>query len=149
MPLSIALLIAGAVVLVAIAAGFLARAQDGRRRTGGTVRLDQADLPGGAVTSIALVQFSTELCARCPQVRRLLGEISRETGIARAEIDLTRRSDLATKYHVLQTPTTFLIDEAGSVAARWGGVPDRASITAAISAVRMPSDPTRQTQEQS
>ncbi|MGO2745020.1 TlpA family protein disulfide reductase [Microbacterium sp.] len=149
MPLSIALLIAGAVVLLAIAAGFFARAQDGRRRTGGKVLVDWADLPGGTTTSITLVQFSTELCARCPQVRRMLGEVSRETGIAQAEIDLTRRSDLATKYHVLQTPTTFLIDAAGEVAARWGGVPDRASIIEAIEALGVSSSPTRARQEQS
>jgi hypothetical protein len=149
MPVSIALLIAGAVVAVALAAGFIARARDGRRRSGGAVRVSPEDLPSGLLAPITLVQFSTELCARCPQVRRLLGEIASANGIARTEIDLTRRSDLATKYHVLQTPTTFLIDASGKVAARWGGVPDHGSIIEAIATLRTASRTPRQRQEQS
>ncbi|WP_417508482.1 TlpA family protein disulfide reductase [Microbacterium sp.] len=149
MPVSTALLIAGAVMAVALAVGLIARAQDGRRRSGGAVRVSDEDLPNGRRTGITLVQFSTELCARCPQVRRLLGEIASANGIARAEIDLTRSSDLAAKYHVLQTPTTFLIDASGKVAARWGGVPDHGSITEAITTLRAASRTPRERQEQS
>jgi thiol-disulfide isomerase/thioredoxin len=99
------------------------------------------DVPSGVVDSVALVQFSTELCARCPQVRRLLGEIAADRGIPHGEIDLTTRSDLATRYHVLQTPTTFLIDASGAVVARWGGVPDRRSIVDAVAALSAHSQP--------
>ena len=144
MPVSSALLIAGAVVLIALVAGILLRAQDGRKRSGGAVRLRQEDLPGGALTTPALVQFSTELCARCPQVRRLLGEVAGVSGIAHLELDVTHRGDIATRYHVLQTPTTFLVDGTGSVVARWGGVPDRASILDAVTSL-----PTSQKQEHS
>lgn len=149
MPVSTALLIAGAVLVLAIALGLLARRLDGRRRSGGTAQVRSEDVPRSTSTPITLVQFSTELCARCPQVRRMLGEIARDSGVAQAEIDLTRRSDLAAKYHVLQTPTTFLVDASGNVAARWGGVPERSSITAAIAALRAGTGATRQKQEQS
>ena len=138
MTVSSALLIAGAVVLVAVVAGILLRAQDGRRRSGGTVRVLAEDLPGGALETPALLQFSTELCTRCPQVRRLLGEIADARGIAHLELDLTHRGDVATRYNVLQTPTTFLVDATGSVVARWGGVPDRASILDALTALPDP-----------
>lgn len=149
MPVSTALLIASAVLVLAIALGLLVRRLDGRRRAGGTALVSTADLPSGISAPITLVQFSTELCARCPQVRRMLHEIAASSGVAQAEIDLTRRSDLATKYHVLQTPTTFLVDASGNVAARWGGVPERASITDAIAALRAATGATRQKQDQS
>lgn len=134
MPVSTALLIAGGIVLLAVVAGFVLRAQDGRRRSGGAVRVRPADVPGGELATAALVQFSTELCARCPQVRRLLGDIATARGIPHVEIDLTDRSDLAARYHVLQTPTTFLVDASGAVLSRWGGVPDRRSVEDAVAA---------------
>lgn len=134
MPVSTALLIAAALVLLAIAVGVVLRAQDGRRRSGGAVRVRPADLPGGVPGTAALVQFSTELCTRCPQVRRLLSEIAADRGIPHVEVDLTNRSDLATRYHVLQTPTTFLVDASGAVLSRWGGVPDRRSVEDAVAA---------------
>lgn len=149
MPVSTALLIVVAVVVLAIVTGVVVRMQDGRRRSGGVLRVDPADLQGAAVASAALVQFSTELCARCPQVRRLLGDVARAHGIAHVEIDLTHRSDLATRYHVLQTPTTFLIDRTGAVLSRWGGVPDRRSILDAVTALVPQPAPAPQKQEHS
>lgn len=149
MTVSVALLIAGAVVLVAVAAGFAVRAQDGRRRSGGALRVLNDDVPGGLPASVALVQFSTELCARCPQVRRLLGEIAADHGIPHREIDLTDRSDLAARYRVLQTPTTFLVDAVGTVVSRWGGVPDRRSIEDAVGVLDSDVEPVLKRQEQS
>jgi len=153
MPLSTALLIAGAVVLLAVVAGVALRSQDGRRRSGGAARVHAEDLPGGltASASATLVQFSTELCARCPQMRRMLGEIATDRGIPHVEVDLTNRSDLATRYHVLQTPTTFLIDASGAVLSRWGGVPDRRSIEDAVTALPSVRNavPTARRQDQS
>ena len=132
MSLSAALLLAGGMVLLATAVGVLLRAQDGRRRSAGALSVRPADLPRALGETAALVQFSTELCARCPQVRRILGDIATERGIPHVEIDLTNRSDLATRYRVLQTPTTFLIDRSGAVLSRWAGVPDRRSIEDAL-----------------
>ncbi|MGM7666112.1 TlpA family protein disulfide reductase [Microbacterium sp. A93] len=145
MPVSTALLIAGAVVVLAIVSGVILRAQDGRRRSGGHLLVLREDLPGKALASRAtLVQFSTELCARCPQVRRMLTAIAdTDDGVTHVEIDLTNRNDLATHYHVLQTPTTFLVDASGAVQSRWGGVPDRRAIEDALSTI-----PAVRTQEQ-
>lgn len=140
MPVSLALVIAGVVVVLAVVCGFIVRAQDGRRRSGGSLRVLPADLAGRSLASNAtLVQFSTELCARCPQVRRLLGQIADEhAGVERIEIDLTGRNDLATRYHVLQTPTTFLVDSSGVVLSRWGGVPERRTIEDALASALTP-----------
>ena len=86
--------------------------------------------------SATLLQFSTELCTRCPQVRRLLGEVAAASeGIAHVEVDLTHRPDLSSRYRVLQTPTTFVIDRSGAVHARFHGVPQRHAIAEALAAV--------------
>ena len=134
MPLSTALVIAGALVAVSIALGWLLRKMDGRRRSGGDLRLRAEDL--ALAPTATLVQFSTEMCTRCPQVRRLLRDIAgAHAGVEVAEIDLTHRNDLATRYRVLQTPTTFLVDASGIVISRWGGLPDRAAINDALESV--------------
>jgi len=140
MTVSAALAITGAVVALAIVCGFIVRAQDGRRRTGGHLQVRSEDLAGQPLaTTATLVQFSTQLCARCPQVRRLLGQIAdQHAGIEHVEIDLTNRNDLATRYHVLQTPTTFLVDASGMVLSRWGGVAHRSAIEDALASVLTP-----------
>jgi thiol-disulfide isomerase/thioredoxin len=137
MTVSVALIIAGAVVALAVVCGFVVRAQDGRRRAGGHLRVRSEDLAGLSLASAAtLVQFSTELCTRCPQVRRVLRQIADEHAeVEHIDIDLTNRNDLATRYHVLQTPTTFLVDASGTVRSRWGGVPHRSAIDDALAAV--------------
>ncbi len=73
-----------------------------------------------------LLQFSTELCARCPGVHRTLAGIaeSRE-GVLHLDVDLTHRPDIAKHFHVLQTPTTLILDKDGAVQTRFGGVPNR------------------------
>ena len=142
MSVSVALMITGIIVALAIACGFIVRAQDGRRRSGGHLIVRSEDLGGHSFAATAtLVQFSTELCARCPQVRRLLGGIADEhAGISHIEIDLTNRNDLATRYRVLQTPTTFLVDASGAVLSRWGGVPHRSAIEDALASVLAPQE---------
>ncbi|KDA05810.1 thiol-disulfide isomerase [Microbacterium sp. CH12i] len=138
MPVSTALLIAGALVVLAVIGGFGMRMLDGRLRSGGDLRVRADDLSGAVLAPGAtLVQFSTELCARCPQVRRLLSEIAESRGgVEHVEIDLTNRNDLASRYHVLQTPTTFLVDASGAVLSRWGGVPDRRAINEALASLK-------------
>lgn len=129
-----ALAVAGALLVGTLAAGFVWHARDGRRHSGHGRRVDAADT-GALAPRATLVQFSTELCARCPQVRRMLGQVAdAHDGVAHAEVDLTHRTDLASKYHVLQTPTTFLVDATGLVQARFNGVPRRADIEEALRA---------------
>jgi thiol-disulfide isomerase/thioredoxin len=73
-----------------------------------------------------LLQFSTELCARCPHVHRTLAAVADErTGVRHLDVDLTHRPDIARHFHVLQTPTTLILDRDGVVQTRFGGVPGR------------------------
>jgi hypothetical protein len=73
-----------------------------------------------------LLQFSTELCARCPGVHRTLESIAAgREGVRHLDVDLTHRPDIAKHFHVLQTPTTLVLDRDGVVQTRFGGVPSR------------------------
>ncbi|KRA22432.1 thiol-disulfide isomerase [Microbacterium sp. Root61] len=73
-----------------------------------------------------LLQFSTELCARCPGVHRTLADIAgTRDGVRHLDVDLTHRPDIAKHFHVLQTPTTLILDKDGAVQTRFGGVPNR------------------------
>ncbi|WP_127819985.1 TlpA family protein disulfide reductase [Microbacterium sp. CPCC 204701] len=73
-----------------------------------------------------LLQFSTELCARCPSVHRTLSEIADgHDGVRHLDVDLTHRPDIAKHFRVLQTPTTLVLDRHGVVQTRFGGAPSR------------------------
>lgn len=73
---------------------------------------------------VTLLQFSTEFCTYCPATRRLLSaEAARHEGVEHIDVDLTRAPDVATRYNVLQTPTTLILDRRGAIRARIGGPP--------------------------
>ena len=73
-----------------------------------------------------LLQFSTEVCARCPAVHRTLSDVAeRSEGVVHLDIDLTHRPDIAKHFHVLQTPTTLILDRNGVVQTRFGGAARR------------------------
>ncbi|WP_439594058.1 TlpA family protein disulfide reductase [Microbacterium sp.] len=73
-----------------------------------------------------LLQFSTETCARCPGVHRTLTSIAEaREGVMHLDVDLTHRPDIAKHFHVLQTPTTLVLDRDGVVQTRFGGAPSR------------------------
>lgn len=134
---ALALGIAAALLALATIIGIVLRRRDGRHRGGGTLRFDPADAaPAEFGSRATLVQFSTEMCARCPQVRRMLNDYASDhDGLRHVEVDLTHRPDLSTRYKVLQTPTTFLVDGSGAVRARFHGVPQRHALIEAIAAV--------------
>lgn len=76
--------------------------------------------------SATLLQFSTEMCARCPGVHRTLSTIAdSHPGVRHLDVDLTHRPDIAKHFHVLQTPTTLVLDRHGVVQTRFGGIPSR------------------------
>jgi thiol-disulfide isomerase/thioredoxin len=80
----------------------------------------------GLGETATLLQFSTETCARCPSVHRILSSIADEhDGVIHLDVDLTHRPDIARHFHVLQTPTTLVLDETGVIQTRFGGAPSR------------------------
>lgn len=73
-----------------------------------------------------LLQFSTEAGSRCPNVHATLAMVAEQhAGVSHLDIDLTNRPDIAKHFHVLQTPTTLVLDCEGVVRTRFGGIPSR------------------------
>ena len=119
----LAALVVGAIVAAATVAGLVLRARSGRlqRRTR-VDRVTAADLGLQRIEATTLVQFSTEFCARCPNVRRGLERLATlHDGVAYVDVDLTDRPDLARRYRVLQTPTVLVVEPGGRVRSRFSG----------------------------
>jgi hypothetical protein len=122
-------LIGLAVLLAAtVAAGFVVRWNQGRAHHHVPHEVVQpARLGADGLGDVAtLLQFSTELCSRCPGVHRTLSAVAdARPGVRHLDVDLTHRPDIAKHFHVLQTPTTLILDRNGIVQTRFGGVPRR------------------------
>ncbi|NUU08054.1 thioredoxin family protein [Leifsonia sp. C5G2] len=111
-------------VAVATAAGLIWRATTGRAREVRRTEVVQAaevgvEPFGGRAT---LLQFSTAFCAPCRSTARVLDGVADDLdGVRHVEVDLTHRPELADRFHILQTPTTLVLDGSGAVRARIGG----------------------------
>ena len=82
--------------------------------------------PGKSAT---LLLFSTEYCGQFPAVGRALSQLEyRSGGVLHAEVDLTDRLDLATRFKISQTPTVFILNALGEVIFRVSGVPKQGLI---------------------
>lgn len=124
-----------ALVAVATAAGLVWRATTGRARSARREQTVRAEEVGAAAFGerATLLQFTTEFCAFCPATARVLDATARsEPGVAHVEVDLTTRPDLAHRFAVLQTPTTLVLDGAGSIRARIGGAARPADVRATL-----------------
>ena len=56
-------------------------------------------------------------------------------GVLHLDVDLTHRPDIAKHFHVLQTPTTLILDRHGVVQTRFGGTPSREAVRLELSRV--------------
>lgn len=94
--------------------------------------------------SATLLQFSSEICSRCPGVHRTLSAIAEASpGVVHYDVDLTNRPDIAKHFHVLQTPTTLILDRDGVIQTRFGGTPRRDVIELELARVTAPGGPGR------
>ena len=132
----VAIAVTAGVVLVAGVLGLVWRATTGRVRTA----VDEQSFAPGSLPGLrelasgaTLVQFSTEYCAQCPATRRLLSHIAGERGtVAYLDVDLTHDPELSKQLGILQTPTVFVLDGGGRLAARVGGAPRREELVAVV-----------------
>jgi thiol-disulfide isomerase/thioredoxin len=125
-----------ALVAAATGLGLFWQSQQGRiRRADGNTVIRLRDLPGirRFGSGATLLQFSTEVCAPCRATHTVLGGIAAErAGITHLDLDVTNRPDLAARFHIMQTPTTLILDRKGVVRARIGGAPRRESLSAEL-----------------
>ena len=136
---TVAIVLAG-LVLAATLLGVLHRTTQGRARTitasrSGSSRVVSIEgVPLGERAT--LLQFSTEVCAPCKSTARVLDDVAARTeDVAHVDLDVTHRPDLASRYRVLQTPTTLILDSDGTVRARIGGAVRRDVVVAELEKV--------------
>ena len=110
-------------VALATALGLLWKAQNGRVRVAdGGITLSGRDVAGTLGATATLLQFSSEVCAPCVTTHRVLGDLAAQTtGVAHLDVDVATRPDLVSRFNILQTPTTLVLDDRGIVRARIGG----------------------------
>ena len=134
-PLIIVAILGGLVAISSIA-GFALRSREGRlKRADGLTRVDRYEL-GQSIhfgPNATLLQFSTEFCTKCPSTRAYLGGVAeKNVGVAHIDVDITNRQDLAQKFNIMQTPTTFILDDSGAIAGRIGGAPRPEAVNRAL-----------------
>lgn len=132
MPIETRLAILAAIVAAVVAAGFIWRARTGRaKRVNSGEQIDltllAATKNGQAVTKfgkrVTFLQFSSEMCSQCAQTARVFKDLEANSDdILHIEVDITNRLELARKFHIMQTPTTLVLDHTGRVTSRIGGV---------------------------
>ena len=134
-PTTAALALGALVALTAVAALVLGRSP-GRARTvpdGRPIDLSPLGLEGpGDVATI--IQFSTEMCARCPGVRRALSGLV-APGIEFVHVDVTHRPELARQFNLPQTPTVLLLDPTGRARTRLSGALSRETLARELTAL--------------
>jgi hypothetical protein len=82
-------------------------------RPGTASHIDLDEL-GVTTSGVVVVEFTHPLCTECREVETKL----KNAGYQVAAVDVSRRQDLARKYHVSVVPTAFLVDASGEVEAR-------------------------------
>ena len=141
LPLVVVVLIA--LVAFATAIGLLWRSRQGRVVQVGTgTAVRASDVPGlvRLPRGATLLQFSTEVCSPCRATHTVLDGLARERdGLQHVDLDITHRGDLASKYNILQTPTTLILDATGTVRARIGGAARRETVVAELDRILLPA----------
>lgn len=123
-----ALIVLTALLAVTLGVGAFARWRQGRpQRQIPNEVVDPQRLGAERLGDTAtLLQFSTEMCARCPGVHRSLSSLAGDRdGVLHLDVDLTHRPDIAKHFQIMQTPTTLILDGDGVIRTRIGGVPHR------------------------
>jgi thiol-disulfide isomerase/thioredoxin len=133
--------IAVAVLAVATAGGLVYRARYGRLRgsTGRAVPAELLDLVDTRPGSVTLLHFSSATCAPCRQVRAVCAQLAGDLPhVQHVEIDAEEHLDAARALDVWRLPTLLVVDGSGQITRRAVGVPDRATLTAAVTEVLTP-----------
>ncbi|MEP7054588.1 MAG: thioredoxin family protein [Actinomycetota bacterium] len=131
-----------AILTVTLAAatglGLLWRRHNGRLRTAAPSgqhlsAADFAAVGADAGTRATLVQFSSSFCSPCRATRQILREVADMIeGVTYVEIDAESHLDVVQRHNILRTPTTLVLDHAGSVVVRASGQPRKADVIAAV-----------------
>lgn len=135
MSILIALLVTAAFCAVVVVLAVVLSHRRTRARTAGdgerpAEQITATDLGTDAWGDTAtFVQFSTEVCSRCPGTRRLLHRVAgTRAGVAVVDVDVTHRSDLARRFGLRASPTVLVLDAHGTPRSRFDGPPQLADL---------------------
>jgi thiol-disulfide isomerase/thioredoxin len=129
----IGVIVLGAVLVLATAAGFGWRWHSGRLRESPEARLTAADLGQPLGPAATLVQFSSAMCAPCRATRVMLAEVAGTAGgVRQVEIDVDERMDLVRRLGISRTPTVLVLGPQGQITRRASGLPRRPDLDAAL-----------------
>lgn len=82
---------------------------------------------------VTFLQFSSEFCQPCRVTNKVLEEVTNSfPAICHIELDVAEHMDLVKTYGITRTPTTLIIDKAGTVHFRATGVPKKADLSVAV-----------------
>ena len=82
---------------------------------------------------VTFLQFSSEFCQPCRVTNKVLDEVTNSfPAICHIELDVAEHMDLVKTYGITRTPTTLIIDKAGTVHFRATGIPKKAELTTAV-----------------
>jgi thiol-disulfide isomerase/thioredoxin len=125
-----------ATLVVAVVAGVLLRARNGRVRS---AKRELRELPGPVAdaldpaSAVTLVQISTTFCAPCRHTRAILSALAEDTpGLHHVDLDVTDQPEVAQALSVLRTPTTLALTADGRELLRVGGVPKGPALLEAL-----------------
>jgi thioredoxin-like negative regulator of GroEL len=97
-------------------------------------RFDTADGVRGDATTM-LVTFSGPYCLECHEILPRLQAASAAHAVPLKVIDIKESPELAAKYDVRLTPTTFVVGSGGNVQAGWLGTPPEGAVEEALATV--------------
>jgi thiol-disulfide isomerase/thioredoxin len=98
------------------------RRRDGHFRPAPGAHLSAADLGHALGGRATFVQFSSAVCATCPQVRGVLGGVAADQpGVTHVEVSAEDRPDLVRRLGIMRTPTVLLLDPDGVITSRTSG----------------------------
>jgi thiol-disulfide isomerase/thioredoxin len=82
---------------------------------------------------VTFLQFSSEFCQPCRVTSKVLEEVTNSfPAICHIELDVVEHLDLVKTYGISRTPTTLIIDKAGTVHFKSTGVPKKAELATAV-----------------
>jgi len=111
----------------------LRQRRDGRFRDVAPAFLSGAELGHRLGERATFVQFSSAVCATCPQVRRVLSAVAAaHPGVTHVEVSSEDHPDLVRRLGVLRTPTVLLLDGSGAITSRTAGALRPEQATAAL-----------------
>jgi thiol-disulfide isomerase/thioredoxin len=82
---------------------------------------------------VTFLQFSSEFCQPCRVTTKVLDEVTNSfPAICHIELDVAEHMDLVKTYGITRTPTTLIIDKAGTVHFRATGIPKKTELNTAV-----------------